>query len=115
MVMLSPDLRERAKSADASLQQRMCFRLLGERAEDEWLERQTGAERRAEIHLVIAEQTRPESPVGGETHAVAAAAVRMRHRGDHADRSTRSLEARVRRGTVATRWSLRGSERTECL
>ena len=41
--MLSPDLRERAKAADSSLEKRMRFGLLGERAAHEGLQWQPGA------------------------------------------------------------------------
>jgi hypothetical protein len=101
MVMLSPDLRERAKSADASLQECVRLWLLRERAEHEWLERQSRAKRRPEIHLVIAEEAGAKPAIGSETHAIAASALRVSHRGDHADRAAGSVETGVRRRTIA--------------
>src|SRR5215203_126505 len=101
--MLSPDLGERAQPADASREQRVCLRLLGERTKDERLQRHTGTQRRTQIHFVVAEETGTQATVGREAHSVAAAAVGVRHRGDHADATEPTREPMVRRRAVAAR------------
>src|SRR5690242_2187474 len=91
----------------------MLLRLLGERAPEKRLERETGAQRRTQIDLVIAEQAGPQSTVGREAHTVAAAAIRVRHRRDHADRTRRAGKPMIRRRSVAARGTGDGLERAE--
>src|SRR5215207_2994053 len=111
--MLSPDLGQRAQPADASREERVCLRLLRERTADERLERNAGAQRRAQIHLVVAEQAGAQAAVRRESHPIAAAAVGMRHRGDHADATEPIRKAMVRRGTVAARRTRNRLQRPE--
>src|SRR5262245_3544174 len=55
------------------------------------------AERRADVDLVVVQQAEVEPPVGGETHAVACPAIRLRDRADEPDDAARARQAMVAR------------------
>src|SRR5260221_4507407 len=93
--MLSPDLRERAQSAVATREQRVLLRLVRERATHMRLEQVAGAQRSAQIHLVIAEETRAQPSVGGEANTIALPAIRVRHRRDHPNRPHGGIKCEV--------------------
>src|ERR1700681_1894556 len=78
----------------------MLLRFRRESAAKEWLERQTGSKRSPQVDLVVAEETGAEPAVRSKPHAVAAPAVRVRHRGNHPDSSGRIGKA------VVARWSI---------
>src|SRR5438477_129733 len=94
---LAADLRQRAQSTDAHLQQRVLAGLLVERPTEMGRQRLPGAQRRPQIDLVIAKQTRAQASVRREAYAITRAAVRVRHRRDHTDRSGGASQAVVRR------------------
>src|SRR5688572_1286382 len=96
------DLGERAQSANAHLKEMMLERFLFECALEQWTYRTAGPERLAEIHRMVAEKTRPQPAVGCETHTVAGAAVGVRHRSDHTDRSESAADLIVLGRAVAT-------------
>src|SRR5260221_630644 len=91
-----PGLRERAQSAVATREQRVLLRLVRERATHMRLEQVAGAQRSAQIHLVIAEETRAQPSVGGEANTIALPAIRVRHRRDHANRPGGAINRVVR-------------------
>src|SRR5215210_8895913 len=109
--MLSPDLRERTQAADTTRKQRVRLRLLRERTTNERIERQAGAERRTQIHLVVAEETGTQAAVRRQTYPVAAAAVGVRHRRDHADATEPTREPMIRRRAVAACGARNGLQR----
>src|SRR5262249_50374584 len=98
---LSAHLRQRAQSANFHLEQLMLLRLVGERVAEERREWLARAQRRAQIDFVIAEQAGAKSSVSGQPHAIARRAVRVRHRRDDADRSTRAVPLIVGRGAIS--------------
>src|SRR5947209_19961682 len=91
----------------------MLLGLLRERATKIPLECLTRAKRRAQIHLVIAEEARAEATICGKAHTVARAAIRVRHRRDHTDRAWRTREMIVRRRTIAARRTTARFQRTD--
>src|SRR6185503_401247 len=102
------DLRERLQSADAQLEQRVLARLLLQRAHEmrvQWFSR---AKRPAQIHLVVAKQTRPEASIRGEPDTIARCAIGVRHRRDDTDASGRAGETVIGRGSIAPGGAGRG-------
>src|SRR5688572_33194288 len=81
----------------------MLARLLSQRLGVERHEVLAATERIAQVHLVIAEEARAQATVGGEAHAVAGLAIRVRHRRDHSDGAGRITETMVFRGTIPAR------------
>src|SRR6478672_2538156 len=100
-------LRQRPKPADLHLQQLMLFGLIGERFPEERLEWNPGSERSPQIHLVIAEQACAKTAVGGQAHAIARRAVRVRHWRDDADRADSAGPLVIRCRPVAHRRAAR--------
>src|SRR6202022_656340 len=97
------DLRERAKTANAHLEEMVLLGFRRERAAKERLERQSRPKRRAQIELVVAEETSAEPPIGRKSHAIAASAVRVRHRRNHSDCSNGAGKLVVACGAVTSR------------
>src|SRR6187200_3435135 len=64
------DLRQRAQTADFHLQQRVLLRLVGERLTEERLQRLAFAQRIAQQHLMIAEETRTKPAISGQTDTI---------------------------------------------
>jgi hypothetical protein len=85
VLTLPSDLRECAQSAHTMREQCVLLWLVSQCLTHERRERQTSTQWPAQVNLVIAEQTRAEPTVRGKTHAIAATAVRVRHRCDHTD------------------------------
>src|SRR5207237_10742157 len=61
------------------------------------LETAAGTQRAADVELVVVQEAEMEATLRGEPHAVAGAAVRLRHRADEADDAARAGEAVVPR------------------
>ena len=64
----------------------------GERLKKQSGQRFSAPKCSTQVNLVIAEQARAQPAVRGETHAIAATAIRMRHGCDHADASGSTRE-----------------------
>jgi hypothetical protein len=77
VIRSASDLRERAQTTNAHLEQVVLLRLRCERASEERLERQSFAKGCAEISLLFAEETGAKPAIGGEPHPVAASAIRV--------------------------------------
>ncbi len=86
------DLRKRAQPANVHLQQMVLQRLFFQRACEERSHWFSGSQRVAQIHGVVAEETRPEPTIRCQTHTIARAAVCVRHRSNHTDRSLPTRE-----------------------
>src|SRR5690349_21943385 len=84
--------------------------LFRERPYVERLETFARAQWIAQIHFVVPVETRAQPPIRGETHAVARATVRVRHRRDHTNRSGRAGKSIVLGRSVAP---LRSTVRVE--
>src|ERR1700686_848047 len=83
------------------------LRLRAERTAKKRLERHSFAERRAEIDLVIAEETGGEPPVGSKPHAVATAPGGVGHRRDGADSAYGAVKPEVARWAIPSCWTNR--------
>ena len=107
------DLRERAKPADIHLQQMMLQRLFFQRACEQWTHRLSGSQWVAKIHGMVPVQTRSETTIRREADPIARAAIRMRHRSDHANSPYPSLELIVLGRAISARWSSDARQRRE--
>src|SRR5207237_9465377 len=80
-------------------------------AAKERLERNSRAERAAQIYLLIAKEAGPQASVGCEPDSIAVAAVSMRHRCNHADRYDCAPHAVIARRAVPAHWADCGGNR----
>ena len=107
------DLRERTESADVHLQQVMLQRLFFQRAAEQRSHGFSGSQWVAKVHGMVPEQTRSETTIRREADPIARAAIRMRHRSDHANSPYPSLELIVLGRAMSARWSSDGRQRRE--
>src|SRR6266516_85768 len=81
----------------------MLFRLRRKSAAKKRIEWKSFTQWSAQVNLIVAEETRAETPISSESHSIAAAAIRVRHRGNHTDGAARAAEPEVAGGPVSTR------------
>src|SRR5687767_2799587 len=89
---LTTNLRQRAKSSDVHLQQRVLAWLLGQRLRVKRDEIFPAAQRIAQIHLMVAEEAGAQAAISGQSHTIARLTVGVRHWSNDADRSRRPVE-----------------------
>src|SRR5690606_28151328 len=91
-----------ATGADvAALYLPVALGLDGQGMVDVWAQGFATPQRVPQVRLDIAEETGAQPAVRRQAHAVAAVAVVVAHRRDHADRAGATIEAEVSRGATA--------------
>jgi hypothetical protein len=70
---------------------------------DEWLEGLAAPQCVSQIRLNVAEQTRPQLPIGSQAHAITTITIVVAHRCNHADRAARTRELEIRGRPITMR------------
>src|SRR5688572_12600092 len=102
---LPADLRQRAESSYAHLQQLMLLGLVSKCLTEERLERFAATQRVAKVDLMVSIEARAQTPIGGEPYTVARAAIRVCHRCDDPHRPRSAGEPIVLRRAISLRWT----------